>query len=377
MMDNLPPDSRFQENKAFLTRLWHLENEERPGFLIGYVGPEVIGGQPVASALFSTEGTDTVKDRLLDPEKYLQAQLQEIEGQLKLAGDFVPALCPSLGVVAIPSAFGCPVIWWERDFPAVKPIIRDQPQRVWDLEPPSVADGLLGKVLDYTRYFRQATGGRYPIRVTDIQGPLDSASLIWGHSDFLLAVYTHPREVHHLLQMVTDLTIDFVRAMREVAGDGFVPSLFQPWTPDGWAISVSNDECVMISPATHDEFSVPYLNQLSEAFGGLYMHSCGNWLHQLPSLEKVRNLRGVEFGASETAFPAVAERLGGKAVVACRVGFNQEKAFHGMADYVRFIQAHKTTNRGLFIHVDVTNGILGPDWPPTDLHEIYALLGSP
>ena len=371
-MDYTP--STPEASRAFLERLWHLDNDERPGFLIGYTGPDVVGGEPIQSALFSTEGAETVKERLLDPDKYLAAQLREIEGQSRLPGDFVPALCPSLGVVAIPSAFGCELLWSERDFPAVKPLIEDQPEKVFELEAPGVKDGVLGRILEYARHFREATGGRFPIRLTDIQGPLDSAALIWGHNEFMLALHTHPEEVHHLLRMVTDLTRDFALAMAGEAGKGFVPSLFQPWMPGNLGLSVSNDECVMISREMHDTFSVPYLNQLSEAFGGLYVHSCGNWLHQIPSLEKVHNLRGVEFGASETPFKGVADGLGGKTLVACRVGLNREFSFSSMANFVRHVQQNKVTNRGLFIHVDVTNGILGPDWPPTDLAEILAMI---
>ena len=34
---------------------------------------------------------------------------------------------------------------------------------------------------------------------------------------------------------------------------------------------------------------------------------------------------------------------------------------------------------GLFVHVDITNGLVPPDWPETDLDEIYAVLeaGNP
>jgi uroporphyrinogen-III decarboxylase len=277
-------------------------------------------------------------------------------------------------VIGIPSAFGCKVIWWERDFPAVHPAIGDDPAQVLDLPAPSVTGGQLGRILDYTRMFRQETGGACPIRMTDIQGPLDNAALIMGHTNFLLALRSHPHEVHHLLQQITDLTIAFVRAQREVAERDFVPSLFQPWLPDGRGVSVSNDECVMISARDHDEFSVPYLNQLSDAFGGIYIHSCGNWVHQFPSLDRVRNLRGLEFGASEAPYAAVLDHFGGRVVLACRVGLHRQVKFAGMADYVRRIRAAAKTNRGLFIHVDITNGLVDEDWPETDLGEIYELI---
>jgi hypothetical protein len=45
-----------------------------------------------------------------------------------------------------------------------------------------------------------------------------------------------------------------------------------------------------------------------------------------------------------------------------------------MADYVDRILKERTTNRGLFIHVDITNGLLDDSWPETDLDEIYRLI---
>lgn len=360
-------------SREFLTRLWQCKNDERPGFLIGYTGPRLRGGRPVISALFSTEGTDTVRTRLQDPSKFLQAQLAEINDQLQFEGDFVPALTPTIGVVTIPSAFGCPVIWQENNFPAVRPVIHD-PEQIADIKPPDLRIGELGRVLNYTSYFRQETGGRYPIRLTDIQGPLDNASLIMGHNNFLLALATHPVLAHRLLQMITDLMIEVVREQRRAAENDFVPALFQPWIPDGWGVSISNDDSVMISARHMAEFGVPYFNQLADAFGGIYIHSCGNWLHQIPALEKVRGLRGLEFGASEVPFSQVLEHFGGKIVLACRIGLNKDIRFTSMADYVRQVLAARRTNRGLFIHVDVTNGILDDDWPETDLHEIYTLI---
>ncbi|MGZ5515140.1 MAG: uroporphyrinogen decarboxylase family protein [Candidatus Aminicenantales bacterium] len=365
--------------RDFLTRLWALENDGRPGFLVGYVGPRVKGGAPIRSALFSTEWKDPVKARLLDPVKFLEAQLEEIEGQSKLRGDLVPALCPTLGVIAIPSAFGSEVVWWENDFPAVRPLIGDRPDKVLDLVRPRVTDGELGRILDYTRVFLERTGGKMPIRLGDIQGPLDNAALIFGHTDFLEALITAPREVHRLLDMVTDLMIEFAAAQRglvRAAGAEFVPSSFQPWLPDGQGLSIANDVAVMLSPALHDEFGVPYLNRLSEAFGGLYVHSCGDWTHLFSSLEKVRGLKGLEFGASEAPYAKVLARFGGRMVLACRIGLNRDIRFSGMADFVGRVIGAAPTPRGLFLHIDITNGLLGEDWPETDLDEIYALLDA-
>ena len=365
--------------RDFLSRLWALENDDRPGFLIGYVGPRVRGGEPVRSALFSTEGKDSVRTRLLDPGKFLAAQLDEIAGQSKLRGDLVPALTPTLGVIAIPSAFGAEVVWWENDFPAVRPLIGDDRARLRALKKPCVTDGELRRILDTTRVFLDRTEGKMPIRLADIQGPLDNAALIMGHTAFLEALITAPREVHALLDMITDLMIEFASAERgfvQAAGAEFVPSAFQPWLADGRGISVANDVAVMLSPELHDEFGVPYLNRLSDAFGGLYIHSCGDWTHLFSSLEKVRGLRGLEFGGSEAPYDKVLARFGGRTVLACRVGLHRDIRFAGMADFVSRVLAAAPTPRGLFLHVDITNGLVPDDWPETDLDEIYRLVDS-
>ena len=63
--------------------------------------------------------------------------------------------------------------------------------------------GELGRILDLTAYFLRQGGG-LPVRLADIQGPLDSAALIMGHTAFLSAMYTHPAAVHRLLTLVTE-----------------------------------------------------------------------------------------------------------------------------------------------------------------------------
>ncbi|MFN2128608.1 MAG: hypothetical protein ACK2TU_12185, partial [Anaerolineales bacterium] len=93
------------------------------------------------------------------------------------------------------------------------------------------------------------------------------------------------------------------------------------------------------------------------------------------SIKHIHQLRGLEFGASETPPEAVFEAFNGKIVLACRVGFNRDYPFAGMADFVRRILQVRKTNRGLFINIDVTNGLTDHNWPETDIGEIYQLLG--
>lgn len=372
-------DERAGTARRFLTRMWRLDNHERPGFMFGYVGPRVKGGAPIRSALFSVEGDGTVRERLLDARRFLGAQLEEANGLLALPGDVVPSVCPAFGVVGIPSAFGCEVVWWENNLPAVRPVAGLNPNRILEMRKPSLRDGEIRRVLDYTAEFMRRTSGSVPIRLTDIQGPLDSAALVAGHTEFLDLMKTSPAAAHHLLQLVTEFAIDLVKAQREMVRAHhveFVPSMFQPWLPDGLGVSVSNDECVMISPAMHDEFSIPYINMLAEEFGGVVIHSCGDWTHQFCSLDTVHNLLGLEFGASEAPFRKVFDHYNGKVMLACRVGLHRDMKFAGMKDYVQQVLKTASTYRGLFINVDITNGIVDETWPETDLEEVASIIES-
>jgi hypothetical protein len=372
----IPYTERIASSKTFLTRLWHLDNDERPGFMVGYVGPKVKGGTSSENVLFVREGEGTFRDRLLDPERYLRTQTDVCFKMLENRGDFVPVISPMIGIVAIPSALGCPVQWWEDDLPAVRPAIHDLDD-MDRLRKPALYDQVMGMSLNYTRHWLERTQGAFPIGPVDCQSPLDLAALVLGHNNYLEALYTHPNEIKRLLQLLTETIIEFITEQRRIVkefGAEFVPSYAYPWLPDGYGINIAHDENVMISAAMHDEFALPYLNQISEAFNGIFIHSCGRFTHQLKSFAKVDRLRGLEFGASEAPFGPVMEAFNGKTVLSVRIGLHQEIVFPSMADFVRQILAARTTNRGLFINCDITNGIIPTDWPEVDLDEIYRLV---
>ena len=83
----------------------------------------------------------------------------------------------------------------------------------------------------------------------------------------------------------------------------------------------------------------------------MLIHSCGNFVHQFENLEGVHNLRGINFGASETPFEAVWERFGGKTAVIPHLGLNNQIHFNSNREYMEHVLSIKTHNRGLCILV--------------------------
>ena len=116
-------------------------------------------------------------------------------------------------------------------------------------------------------------------------------------------------------------------------------------------VSLSDDGLAVISAKLYEEFCLPYVNELSEEFGGILIHSCGNFVHQLDNLEKVHGLRGLNFGASETPFEAVWERFNGKTAIIPHLGLNNPHQFDGNKEYMEHIARVRTHNRGLCVLV--------------------------
>ena len=73
------------------------------------------------------------------------------------------------------------------------------------------------------RLWQDKTEGIIPLGNTDPQSPLDVACLIWKIDDFLLACYTNKKEVHYLLNMLTESFIEFYSAQHEIIRNNAYP----------------------------------------------------------------------------------------------------------------------------------------------------------
>lgn len=342
---SITQEPKYAERIRRWESFWSLEDVGRPLWLI-----------PTSPVLTVTLiQPDSMPRLFLDRDFQLQAQLGILAWReaLDIDDDFVPHIQPQGGVTVFASAFGCEVEFFKHTLPWAHPLITadDPPEKVYELPAPDVAAGQLGEMLEYTDYYLERTKGRYPVALTDLQGPLDTAYLVWDSSAFMLAMYTNPKEVHHLMRLVTDLIVKWVKEERSRCPE-FLPCHFPPlWLPDGRGISVSDDGLAVISAKLYEEFCLPYMNELSEEFGGLMVHSCGDFTHQFGNLEKIHNLRGINFGASETPFAPLWERFNGKTCIIPHLGLNNPLQFKSNHEFLEHILSIKTHNGGLCVPV--------------------------
>ena len=226
-------------------------------------------------------------------EKNLIMQLANIVLTLEHKTDYVPYLDPFEGVTVLSEAFGCPVEVPKNGDPWVKNHIVKNPDDVYNFKKPSKDNEVYKRIFNTLSFFEEETGFQIPVGVTDPQGPLDVASLIWRNADFLVACLTNKKEVHHLLDVVTEAFIEFYTMQYEMLKNPAFSVHSFPLLNSNDGISVSDDEAVLLSPDLFEEFGVPYLNRISDAFGGLYYHCCGDFGNVLDNILEIRGLRAI------------------------------------------------------------------------------------
>lgn len=124
---------------------------------------------------------------------------------------FLPGFWSEWGMCTEPSAFGTKCVWFENNFPSVERSLEDYAQIARLKKPNCRTDGLAPFVLKRLARCRgamEAAGHR--IRFAVARGPLNIASYLLGHTEFLLGVKTNPEEIHRLLAVITEYLVDWI-----------------------------------------------------------------------------------------------------------------------------------------------------------------------
>ena len=336
---------REYEKKAdFIKQIFDFEEVDRPAYVIG---PGV-----------DYKHDDFIKLHL-DPQLQLETQLIEIEAHDGIDDDYIPMLMPTFGVVGLAEGFGGKVQWHKKDYPKIEPVIKDISD-VKKIKKPDVKAGLMGKLLEYTKHFQKETGYKYPVSLSEHNSPVEIMFTLMETTDALVAMMTEPQQVHNLLSIIIETFIDFVNEQKKIAGEfnlGFSIGSTGCYIPDKYGIWLAADSIVNLSPELFEEFFVPSINVLSEEYGGIFLHSCGNFEHQLDSLKLIKNLRGIDFGASETSYEKIVDKYSGKAVLAPHLGLNNRFKFNSLEEYTARLMKYKKTDTGNYFQIQDINSL--------------------
>ena len=216
---------------------------------------------------------------------------------------------------------------------------------------PTLKDGLIPQALEIIKYIVERTEGKIPVQMYNAGGPMDIASMVVHDIELLAGLYTHPRQVHRLLQACTDLYIEFYQAQQAIVPEWSPVITEDMYIPSGQGILCGEDWLATISAETAAEFEVPYINQISDAFGGVAIHSCGELMHQFEILKNsVKNLRGLYFNAGTTSFKSTVEAFKGTDVVLMpRWDVNKPFRFESRIDFVKKLLSLKTDDITVYL----------------------------
>ncbi len=277
--------------------------------------------------------------QLQDEQDMIDRAAENILLNAGLPGFNIPRFMADFGTVSTAAYWGGERYRSSNGNPVIKPVINtaDEADRVY---PGSPEGGDAAKAVDIWRAVSDRLGtDRLYCSFIDIQGPLNTASLLWDQTDFMVSMITEPSKVHKLLEQVTDQLIGIMKGM--IKNTGMISGPIWPyfWLPPDIGVAVTEDYMPLISPELYKEFGIPYLEKMNDAFGGLFIHCCGNYEHQIDNLIKARiNLLGLElhypYMRPETLFKA----FGSSVLFVPFIGPHGHEEFSSVLDFMMYVE---------------------------------------
>jgi hypothetical protein len=225
-------------------------------------------------------------DDVMPAAERLDRMLDEIIAHGMTQDDFIPQFFPGCRVATIPDMFGAKEniqtrADGSREYAVCDKLLSstDDPR---DLPEPVISpDSIASFWLDMQAYVLNETEGRLPISVIDMQGPMDVAGQLWGYDNLFLDAMDEGVKTKALLEKCTTAFIELWQRQQDLLGDTFVGTHLWGWSwvkeGSNHGASLSMDSLAMISADFFSAHTREHLARISEAFGGLAIHSCGDF----------------------------------------------------------------------------------------------------
>lgn len=262
----------------------------------------------------------------------LQCYENRLQWHMACDDDSVPFVKLRTGTQLFAAAFGCPVHVYPDSPPIALPLVNTA-EEADALELPDMDHPPFNRVFEMAQRVRERVGPEVPIGVPDIQSPFDIAALVWRKEEFLVATLEHPDAVKRLVDKCRRLLIAFFDRFLREAGECTLNHCPNAWVPAELGIGASEDEVGSLSTSMFEEFCLPGLADLSQRYGGLFMHCCAAADHQYPGFRKIPRLRGINRVFQEPGPGPAIETFSGETVF--MVAWTPEEQVYDMLDLAR------------------------------------------
>lgn len=237
--------------------------------------------------------------------KSLEWQLGGLARSLEYRSDVPNFIEPWYGIGTVASAYGFEYEWPDGQAPVGRTLFRSVEEAL-NADPVPVRETRIGKhTLAMIDYFLNATNGRLPMSLTDVQSPFNIACHIIDMESLLTEVMMNPHAVATLLGRIADVMIEFAHDQLALLGDQVV------WPGHGFASSgvfqgmgMSCDNSLMVFPDQYLEVAGEADGRVGASFGGTVFHSCGDWSHRVEIVKQIPGLRAVDGAFTKATDPS-------------------------------------------------------------------------
>ena len=285
----------------FLTKIWNLESMSRPALIVDESIPLNLAVTPQLGLPYDQE--------------VCQNALQYYHS-LTIHDDIIPAIDPYRGSYITATAFGARERVFEDGHRYLESPIIFTASDVDKIKKPPALSALLGEQIDMIKRCVDLTHGECWIRAGDIQNPLGVAAMLWDTRTFYPALIEEPKRMHKLLEIITEVTLEYINQMKAVC-QKLVPLCWpKVWVPPDKGVFLADDTMTLVSPTLYEEYGLTYNNQIGREFGGIHLHSCSLKERYFKSIIKHEGLRSINFAAQYSAdMKIIYEFFGGRVVI--------------------------------------------------------------
>jgi hypothetical protein len=264
----------------------------------------------------------------------------------------LPTFWPDFGTVSTAA------LWGGERIPAADgggPHIRPVARALRDLErlpaPVAFEESDFFKALTlYRQVCARLESNEIFIRTPDFQGPLNTLGLLIDQTELICGLYEAPDLVAAALARITETLIAYVRRFRESVGAAKVVGNIWPYValPDGQGVGVTQDYMPLLSPELYARFELPLLKRIADAFGGVWIHCCGEFRQHLPALRAADiKIWGIEMHHPCTPMEEVWRALDGRVAYTPYLSLTGVREYVSLADYYRHL-AHSDCAQARF-----------------------------
>ncbi len=299
--------------------------------------------------VFSSYPSEYEYRQIADMQVMADKAVMNLQSGLDLPGHNIPRLAVDFGTVSTAAYWGGRVYRPDGGCVWIDPII----YATADVSKMKAIASNLGdnqKMLDfYNIVKRKLNTDSLPCTTFDIQGPLNTLSLMWEQQDFMMAMYDYPDTVHEALDLVTTHLIEVIKTSHNMN-----PSIESPlwpyiWLPKDIGIGITEDYMPLLSPELYKNFGLPYVRRFADEFGGLFIHCCGQFSHHIDNLVNSGiNIIGMEFVYPNLDIERLFKTFGDSAVFVPNIMDKCIPEFGSMTNYFKYVHSLRTPDTRLW-----------------------------